>query len=43
MTSASVDFEKGTAVVKGKGLDAAVLLKAVDDADGGDYKATVKP
>jgi copper chaperone CopZ len=42
VTSAEVDFEKGTAVVKGKGVDPAALVKAVDDAKGGDYKATIK-
>ena len=42
MTSASVDFEKGTAVVKGKGVDPGALVKAVDDAEGADYKATLK-
>ena len=42
MTSAEVDYKTGLAVVKGKGIDAQTLLKAVDDAEGGDYKATVK-
>lgn len=42
MTSAVVDFKDGTAVVKGKGIDAKALVKAVDDAEGGDYKATPK-
>ena len=44
MTSAEVDFEKSTAVVKGKGVDPAALVKAVNDADAGgaDYTATLK-
>ena len=43
VTSAVVDFETKSAVVKTKGADLAALLAAVDDAPGGDYKAKVKP
>jgi copper chaperone CopZ len=43
VTGVEIDFAKKTAVVKGSGMTAAALEKAVDDAEGGDYKAKVKP
>lgn len=42
MTDVAIDFDAKTAVVKGKGVETAALLKAVDDAEGGDYTAKVK-